>query len=317
MNKFKTFALGAISFFALSAFAQDKCDIDISIANITQGEKVPSAVGARLEAKLAQAMSRAGIVAAPYDAQFFLAGRFDNAYEDVLTGGTREQYVVKTTLTLYMGDAEQQKIFASLPIELQGVGNSKTEAYTRCLNKISYADPKVSEFIRTGKDKIIDYYNNNYAQVINNAQKALQQRNYDEARFYASSIPSCSKGYAQAQALLTNINKDNTNYNSQQLYAQAQAAWAADPTESGAAKAHQYLAQIDPASSIYASAQSLSKQISDKVQRNWDFENIQKHKDAVALEKQRIQANKEKYIAWAKSRPKVINRYNFIYRYRW
>jgi len=315
MNILKTITLGAVLAFGLTATAQRNCDIDIAITNITKGDVVPGSVNSALEAKLAQALSKAGIVAAPYDAQFFVAGRFDNAYADVLTGGTSEQYVVKTTLTVYIGDADHQKVFATESFDLKGIGNSETEAYRRCLNTINASNPKFVEFIRKGKNKIVDYFDSNYQIYLNNAKKALQQRNYDEALFYAGSIPSCCQGYSEAMALTSKINTDNTNYNSQQLYAQAQAAWAANPDEYGAEQAHKFLAQIDPASSSYSAAQNLSKQISAKVQRNWDFEHIQKHKDAVALEKQRIQANKEKYIAWAKNRPKVVNRYHFLVRY--
>lgn len=315
MNFLKSITIGAAMILGMTAYAQRNCDIDIAITDITKGDVVPKAVNNKLEAKLAQALSRAGIVAAPYDAQFFVAGRFDNAYSDVMTSGTRPTYAVKTTLTIYIGDADHQKVFATESFDLKGVGNTETEAYTRCLNSINASNPKFIEFIRKGKDKIMEYFDANYPVYLNNAKRALQQRNYDEALFYASSIPSCCKGYAEAQALTASINKDNTNFNSQQLYAQAQAAWAANPDEYGAEQAHKYLAQIDPASSSYAAAQNLSKQISTKIQRNWDFEHIQKHKDAVALEKQRIQANKEKYIAWAKSRPKVVNRYHFLVRY--
>lgn len=326
MKPIKTIFAAALACLAFAAQAQE-CDIEIAIANITKGEVVPEAVNSRLEAKLAQAMSKAGIVAAPYDAQFFIAGRFDDAFNDIISGPS-QKVVVKTTLTLYIGDAENQKVFASESFDLKGVGGSDTQAYTKALNQISSSNPRLVEFIRKGKDKIIDYFDTNYKTYINNAHKAMAARNYDEALFYASSVPSCCKGYSEASALALKIYGENTNYMGNKLLAQAKAAWAADPTEAGAREAHKYLTQIDPSAAASAEAKALSSQISKTTQKQWEFENVQKYKDQVALEKQRIDAAasvertrlravRDVAVAYAKSRPRVINRYHFVTVHRW
>jgi hypothetical protein len=97
------------------------------------------------------------------------------------------------------------------------------------------------------------------------------------------------------------------------LLAQARAAWAASPDADGAREAESYLAQIDPASSSYAAAQSLNAEITKTTKKQWEFENVQKYNDQVALEKQRINASKQVAIAWAKRRTRVVNRYVFIH----
>ena len=119
MKILKSLFTAAMLCLAASAQAQD-CDLEISIANITKGDVVPEAVHSRLEAKLTRALSKAGIVAAPYDAQFFIAGRFDDAYNDIISGPS-QKVVVKTTLTLYIGDADNQKVFASESFDLKGL----------------------------------------------------------------------------------------------------------------------------------------------------------------------------------------------------
>ena len=301
----------------LPLFAQaQECDIEIAIANITKGDVVPEAISSKLEGKLTRALAKAGIVAASYDAQFFIAGRFDDAYNDIISGPSQKS-VVKTTLTLYIGDADNQKVFASESFDLKGVGASDEQAYTRALNQISATNPQLVNFIRRGKEKIIDYFDSNYTTYINNARKAMASRDYDQALFYASAIPSCCRGYAEANALAMKIYADNTNYMSDKLLAQAKAAWAADPTEAGARKAHKYLSQIDPAASCSGAANALSSEISKTTKKQWEFENVQKHNDAISLEKQRINAAKEVAVAWAKSRPKVVNRYHFVTVRRW
>lgn len=299
------------------AYAQGECTIDVSIADITKGDVVPAAINSKLEGKLTQALGKAGMISAPYDSRFFVAGRFDDAFNDI-SGGPSQKVYVKTTLTLYIGDADEQKVFASESFELSGVGGSDQQAYTRALNKLSAGNKQLVDFLRNGQQKIIDYFDANYQSYINNAKKAMAARNYDEALYYATAIPSCCKGYAQANELAMQIYKQNMNYTAQQLLAKARGAWAADPTAEGAAEAHMYLSQIDPEASCAAEAQALSKQISQTTQKQWEFENVTKYNNAVELEKHRITAAKEVAVAWAKSRPKQVNRYVFItpgYRY--
>lgn len=297
--------------------AQGECSIDVSVADITKGDVVPAAINSKLEGKLTQAISKAGLTSAPYDSRFFVAGRFDDAFNDI-SGGPSQKVYVKTTLTLYIGDADEQKIFASEAFELNGVGGSDQQAYTRALGKLNATNPKLVEFLRNGKQKIIDYFDANYQSYINNAKKAMAARNFDEALYYATAIPSCCKGYDQANALAMQIYKQSMNRSAQQLLAKARAAWAADPTADGAAEAHSFLSQIDPESSCYAEAQALSKQISQTTQKQWELENVTKYNNEVELQKQRINAAKEVAVAWANSRPKQVNRYVFVtpgYRY--
>lgn len=302
--------------------AQNYCDIDIATVNITKGEIVPSAVDSRLQSKLSQALSKAGLTSVDYDSRFFVAGRFDDAINDV-TGGPNQKILVKTTLTIYIGDAEEQKIFATESFELKGVGSSDQQAYSNALKSINGSNEKLIDFLRKGKQKIIDYYNTNYTKYLDNARKQMAARNYDEALFYATAIPSCCWGYGQAQALALQIYNQSMNYEGQQLLAKARAAWAADPTADGAAVAYSYLSQIDPSASCAAEAKALGDEITRTTKEQWEFENVTKYKYEIELEKKRIdvaaqneqrrfEAAKEIAKAYASSRPRVVNRYYFV-----
>lgn len=314
--------------FSLPSYAQgEKCDIDISVANITKGEVVPQAVSSRLESYLTRALSRAGLTSAPYDSRFFVAGRFDDGYKDVLPGYATK-VVVNTTLTLYVGDAEEHKIFSSESFDMKGVGLSEQEAYSNALKKLNGSNAKLVSFLENAKQKIVDYYDNNYMSYINNAKKAAEARNFEEALYYATAIPTCCKGYNEAQDLSIQIYNQHRNYDGQNLLAQARAAWAADPTAAGAEKAHKFLSQIDPSSSVAAEAKALSNDMSKVTMKQWEFENVTKYKDQLAMEKkrmaneaalesQRIAANasvaraqaraaRDVAVAYAKSRPRVI-----------
>lgn len=310
MKAVKTLLSAAAILLGLTCAAQN-CDIDISVVGITKGEVVPEAVESRLEAKLANAMAKAGILSAPYEAQFFLAARFDDAFNDIIAGPS-PKVVVKTSLTLYIGDAVNQKIFASQSFDLKGVGASDEQAYTRALNSVSPANKQIQEFLIKGRDRIVEYYDNNYPSLIADARRAMTTRNYDEALFYISTIPPCCKGYAEARALAMQITTDQLDYVGSRLLAQARGAWAASPDETGAAEAYRYLSQIDPACASAADAEAFGKKIAQTTQKQWEFENVTKYQNALELENKRIAAAKEVAVAWAKNRPQTVNRYVFI-----
>lgn len=301
-------------FCSSASFAQNNCTIDVSIAPISRGDAVPEAINTKVEAKLTQAMGKAGLTVAPYDSRFFVAARFDDAFNDV-TGGPSQKTYVKTTVTLFIGDADDQKVFASESFELSGVGSTEQMAYTKALGKLSASNPQLLNFLEKGQKQIIEYYDAHYKEIINKAQQAKNARNYSEALYYASSIPSCCVGYSQAHNLTMSILNDSRDYEGQMLLAKARAAWAANPTADGAAEAHNYLSQIDPASSCFGAAQSLNAEMTKTTKQQWEFENVTKYNNEIALEKQRINAAKEAAVAYAKSRPKVVNRYVFLRRW--
>lgn len=289
----------------------DDCQINVAVAPIVDGDNVPQAVSDRMESQLRNMMSRAGVTGSTYESQFFIAGKFDNAFFDRIG----ERYVLNTEVTLYIGDADNQKIFASKTFPVKGWGNSEERAYIKAMGDISGSNREMINWVRDAKDKIVDYYNKNYNTYLSKARTAMNSRNYDEALYWATSVPECCVGYQQACDLALEIYRKNTDYESSNMLAMARAAWAANPNQDGAAEAMSYIAMIDPASSSYSAGQSLASEIKKTVRSDYEFETQEKYRDAVALEKKRIDAARAIGVAWGQNQPKTINRYHFISRY--
>lgn len=308
--KFRNIALGTMLSMALVSFAQEKCEIAIGMAPITEGDNVPAGIEKKLQAKLKMALSNVGVAAGDYDCQFFLAGRFDEAFSQE-AGGVGGQVLVKTDLQLAICDGTAKKVYATATFPLKGVGRTDEHALTKALTSLNPRNPEFINFVEKGKAKIVEYFNNNYQTYLTKAQNALKARNYDEALYWSTSVPECCKGYAAASALTNSIYTDRTNYDSAMLLAQAEGEWAANPTGEGAAAAYAYLAQIDPSASCYPQAKALGKKISQTVKDNYDFETKEKYRTEKALERQRINAAKEIGVAWAQNQPKTIIRNNY------
>lgn len=311
--KISTVLAGLVLMAASSMTASaDDCQVLIGIAPMEQGQDVPDVIVQRLNNKLTNLMAQEGVVAGDYESRFFVSGRFDTGYFDRNSNGN---YLVKTTLTLLIGDADGKKVFASRQFELKGAGKTEQLAYVNALNSLNARNPNFKSFVEDGRAKIVDYFNSNYKTYLTRAKTALSTKNYGEAFYYALSIPECCVGYDEAVSLVKTVYTDQINDEGLRLLAQANAAWAAHPDETGAEEAHQYLAQIDPGASCYSDAQALSNRIAQTVKKNWDFENVTKYNDALALEKQRIESARAVGIEWAKNQPQTVNRYIWVNTY--
>lgn len=301
----------ALTLCTLAAMAEGKCEIALGMQPITEGDNIPAAISRQMEAKLRQALTFTGVSAADYDAQFFITGRFDHAYSQQAAGPSGK-VLVKTNLQLAICDGSNRKTFATATFPLKGVGNSDEHALTKCLSSLNAGNQEFRNFVDKAKDKIVEYFNANYPTYINKANLALKNRDYGECLYWATMIPECCDGYAEAAQLINVAYTDKVNYDAQMLLAQAEGAWAADPTADGAREAYSYLAQIDPAASCYPQAKALGKKIGSVVKQNYDFETKEKYRNAVALEKQRIDAVRDIAVAWAQNQPKTVVKNNWI-----
>lgn len=200
--------LSAMSF---NAIAQDSCDIQLMVAPMTQIDNTPQSVCNQLEIRLINAITATGSITVGKDyAQFFVAGRFINSYTQTLPGPPI-QTVVKTTLMLYMGDVKHRSVMASESIELKGVGRNEERAMTNALQQIKKGNPTIKDFVERGKNAIISYFDKNYQQYLDSAQRAFNKGHQEEALYYTGMIPACSQGYEKARELTDKIiKKSNT-----------------------------------------------------------------------------------------------------------
>ena len=165
-------------------YAQD-CELRISSGPIRLGKNVPTAVEHKLESRMMKVIASQGVAADPIDGQFFIAGRLDDELNDV-TSGTDQKNIIKTTLTLYIADSQNQQIYASESFSLKGVGNTEERAYINALNGLNGANVKLQQFIRNSKNKIINYFDNNYKTYLAKARSAMNTRSYEEALYYVT-----------------------------------------------------------------------------------------------------------------------------------
>ena len=291
--------MGAALMFVASFDAFADCSINLSVILAEPDENVPMPTIEYLNTRIESIVTADGISTDPGMGQFFISGKFNHIVEDIVPGPP-VQTAIHTYLTLYIGDLNAKTIYASVTLELRGVGTSDQRAFINAMKGLNDRNMSVKKFISEGKTKVIDYYDKNYRQIISKARKSSSMHNYDEALWHLVMIPECCKGYNEAMA---ELNKTFILYINQQgtlMLDAAKAVWASCPDAHGAAEAFAYLIRIDPESSAYSEAQSLTREIKASVKSDRDFELRTKYHDSVDLERSRIQAAREVGVAFGK-----------------
>lgn len=297
LSSLKSVFCGILSFSALMASAE--CTVNLAVVSAPQDENVPQATINYMNNRLSQIVNKKGITVDAGMGQFFIAGKFNHILEDVLPGPP-VQTALHTTLTLYIGDMNSKTVYASTSIDLRGVGTSDQRAFINAMRGLNDNNSSVASFIEAGKRKVIAYYDSNYPQIIQRADRYAASHDYEAALWQLSFIPECCAGYNAAMASTKKYFQLFIDQQGEALLNQAYACWAANPNEDGAVDAFGYLTQIDPASASYKRAMALAKEIKASVKSDRDFELHDKYKDSVDIEKSKIQAAREVGVAYGR-----------------
>lgn len=239
--------------------------------------------------------------------QFMITAKTFTESKDVV-GSAPTMYAMNIAVTLYIADWVNDQLHSSMTFNARGVGESETKAYINAFRRMNINDPKIKAFINDGRNRIIHYYTTQGAVIIQKARMLASQRDYEQALFLLAAIPSsCGSVYNDAQSAMLDVYKKYVNYRGEKLLAQARSIWTATQNREGAADAAALLAEIDPEASCYKSADNLMKEIGSRIGEEWTLEK-KAYNDAVALEKQRIDAARQVGVAYGNNQqPNTTN----------
>lgn len=293
--------------------------------NITIAAYVPQE--ANLTAKEAEAvtsmlnrlMTAYGCAGAGFDNRFIVVPSIREARSEVV--GLDSKAVVELDVDLFMGDGVNGTMFSSTSFTVKGIGKTMEQARIAALRKAPARNAQMQEFVNVGKERIVNYYEEQGPAIIKSAQAMAQRHEYDNAVSTLFAIPSMCSHYAQAQKLAGEYGLKYATAQNDDAIRKAQNAWAADSSEAGAAEAAEALNSIsNPTAAQKAEMDRLRKAIDAKFTQRENRE----HQARMAAEKNRhsermsqISANasteKARYAAaasiaksYAASRPRVV-----------
>lgn len=296
---------------SLSLCSAQDCTIDLCVLNASQTEDVPDATVDFLNNRLIQICNNDGIATDPVQSQFFITGKFNHIVEDVVPGPP-VQTALQTVLSLYIGDVSSKTTYASLSLELRGVGTSGQRAFIDALKTLNAGNARINGFLKKGKQKILDYYNSHYTQILTQAERAAAQHKYDEALWRLASVPECCTGYQVVEKHILTYYQQYIDQEGLKLLTAAKSAWGVHPDQAGAAEAFSFLSQIDPESASYPAAMALANEMAKSVKSDRDFELRQKYADQIALEKSRIEGARAVGVAFGNGQQPVTTNITWL-----
>lgn len=309
MNLFRNFAFILCLGTAIPAtkFIAQECELPMAVVLMEQTEQVPDGASDVLNNALTRMAVANGISTNLQTAQFVLAARIDVLDKSIVAGPpTKISY--NLGITLYIADVYNKQKFASAYIEVNGVGNNETKAFTNAFRQVSSKNYNVRQLLSTGKKKILNYYDTQYINILKEANRKADMREYEEAIALATSIPTCSKGGDKAKTeglKFYNLYRDHYNL---QILNKARGIWSANQNAEAAREVADLLFEIDPEAACYKEALNLCKEIKSQVRSDLDLEMREKYRDQVKLEEHRIASMRAIGVAWGNGqKPKTTN----------
>ncbi len=283
--------------YASSAVQAQECELPISVSLIEQATSIPVAAENVLKNSLTRMVVKNGMNSDLGYTQFLLTARVDVLDKSVLPGPPMK-ISQNLGVTFYVVDIYNQKKFSTAYVEVNGVGNNDNKSLIHAFRQLNPQNVLIEKMLKEGKQKILNYYNTQYPNILKEAKRLANVQQYEKAIALVSSIPVCTNGGDEALEVGLQIFERYRDRYSQILLNKAKVIWASGQSADAALEAGEYLLQVDPDAACYKEALQLATEIKEQVRADIDFEMREKHRDAVKVEEQRIAAIKAIGVAY-------------------
>ena len=297
--------------------AQSDANVSLCVY-MPKNSEIPEAALQFLENQLENIATENGTADMVICDRFILTAKVDVLQKDIVAGPP--QRISQTlNITLQVGDAVDNKLFASTSLTTVGIGTNLTKAYMEAFKQIRKNNKQIADFLEQAEGKIVQYYQQHCESIYAEAQGLAKRQQYDEAIYRLACVPDIGTDcYARCQNALVQIWQSKINSDGRQLLKLARTAWAHSQDEVGAEEAANYLRQISPAADCQEEVSKLISEITTKIkhdeEREWQFQlrqyndRIQQEREAARneqeLKRMGIQAAKDVAIAFAQNQPK-------------
>ena len=317
MKKYFVLCCLTISLFLNAQTNTDANRIVLNSVVLDPENKLPQETKIQLEHKLSQIATENGMGGTSINPRFVIAAKVNTSTKDIIAGPP-QMVALNLEVIFYIGDAVENTLYSSTSLSLKGVGINENKAFINAIQNINIKNKLLTDFTNTGKNKIVEYYNNQCDFIIKKSSTLSNQQKYEEAIYELMQVPQVSKScYEKCLSAVQPIYQKMIDRNGQLLLDEAKQSWFANQNTKGAADAGKKLTLIDPIASSYKEAIKLTESIRKKIEadekRNWDFK-MKKYNDEYNLTQQRIEAAKEVAITYYKNQPQTIIYNRIIWR---
>lgn len=254
----------------------------IKLTVMVPDENLSVEAAKQLESKLIQMVTANGIGGLGGNPRYVLAPEV-NLLKKEVTSTAPVRHLITYDITFYVADIILGTVFASSNIQATGVGDSEMLAFLAAFNDLKPTDAKFQQMLSDAQDKIVAYYQEHGAELVNEAKMLSAKGDYAEAMALLGSIPAeVGDVYESAIQLMDELLPKYLENECGLILSQFQAALGNQ--KNGVNKeAMAYYAMIPANSSCKAEADAAYKeykaQLSAEDQREWDRESAQIQSD--------------------------------------
>jgi hypothetical protein len=205
--------------------------------------------------------------------------------------------IIKGIVTFTIYDKFDGVEYASISINISGIGQSEVKAYNSAISKIIPLDKQFDGFVQGAKNNIKNYYASNCETIMKNANNLSAQGLYNEAIFELTKIPDIStECYSHSLDLIEKIYQQKVDKECLLIMRNANAIWSSSPSNEGAKQVAELIDKISPFSSCEPDLTQLLNEIKNKLtadqNKNFDLK-IKKYNDAIELKRQALRIDEE------------------------
>jgi hypothetical protein len=312
--KLRTIIISLSVLFALSTQAQNEPKADdlgriIINAYLPEQPNLTAESKNFLETKLNQITTNYGIGGSEVNPRFIITASIQVVTQDIIAGPP-QMIAINIDVTLFIGDAIENRLYSNAIISLKGVGTNETKALINALKKIDTKDNQIAQLIEKSKAKIVAYYETECTDLLNEALVLQHAGKYDEAIYKLSIVPNiCSDCYSKCSEAMVDIYQQKANEEGVAKLQQAKLIWISNQNREGAEQAGELLSQIPIGANCQNEVSVLTKEITNKLKSDekaaWNFK-MKCYSDNMELDKIRLNASREIAIEFAKNQPKII-----------
>jgi hypothetical protein len=261
--------------------------------------EIPDEAKRLLETKLSQIASANGMGGSQANPRFIITA-VSNVMSKDIVAGPPQMIALNVELTLFIGDAVTNTIFATHTVPLKGVGTNENKAFIEALKSLNVRNRLVSDLVKEGKEKIIAFYETQCEFLLQQSRSLADRAQFAEAIYELSTIPEVSQGcYFKSLDLASDIFQRKIDTDCAQTLSKAKSIWSAKLNPEGAEEVGQLMEMIHPLSSCQPDVQALLNSIESKLkadeQARWQFK-LRQYADRVAAQKEEVRIAEEKSI---------------------
>ena len=231
--------------------------------------------------------------------------------ENQVSTGMQKLKTINAELSLFVKHVDDQVVFASTYMTVQGSGRTRGQAMNMILNNIKPGDYKLLKFMSDARRKIIKYYAERCETILAQAEQLSKTNEVERALASLMNVPTevpCYDKVKDKAIEIYEVYRDKKCAEDLQL---AKSKLTANAYKEGIA----ILGKIDPASKCHQRAVQMMTNIESDVDeqswREWEFRR-EIWNDKVELQKHRMRMVRDVATSWYWRRPRVYRYWTII-----